>query len=362
MIPLVKPFIPPKEVLMKKVEEIIYSGYISEGENVYEFEQKMSMIFKNKYCLAVNSGTSALHLALLLIGIKEGDEVISTALTAEPTNVVISICGADVVFADVDINTGLISPESIISRISEKTKAIMIVHYAGMVCDMEKINEISLKYNIPVVEDAAHALFSKYNNNYIGNNSDYTCFSFQAIKHITTGDGGLLCLKNEDEYNRAKKLRWFGLSKTISRLENNIIEPGYKYNMNNIDACIGLVQLNYLHDNVFKYIENGKFYDNALKNVDGVELIKYYNNTEQSYWLYTMKVQDRVGFVKMLNSNNIAASQLHLRNDRHTLFNKKKYDLKNLNEFYDSFIHIPCGWWVNESIREEIVGLIKKGW
>lgn len=360
-VPVIKPYMPPKEKLMPELEKILYSGYIAEGDAVIKFEQELSKLIGNKYCLSLNSGTAALHIALLLIGVGTDDEVISTALTAEPTNTTIALTGAKVVFADIDLQTGLISPDSIESLITNKTKAIMVVHYAGMVCDMNRINAISRKYNIPVIEDAAHAFLSKYKGEYVGNNSLYTCFSFQAIKHMTTVDGGMLCLKNEEEYNRAKKLRWFGLDKKIPRLSSNITEAGYKYHMNNVIATIGLVQLGCLNDNSFKYIKNGKFFDEHLKNVAGVTLIPYYMDTEPSYWLYTIKVERREDFIKMMNDNGIDASPLHLRNDRHSVF-KSTRQLPNLDIFYNEFVHIPCGWWVDDDVREKIVAVIKKGW
>lgn len=362
MIPLVKPYLPRKEQLMPELEKILYSGYIAEGQAVYEFERKLSELLGNPFCISVNSGTAALHIALMLIGVGKNDEVISTALTAEPTNTTIALTGAKVIFADVDIDTGLISPDSIEENITSKTKAIMVVHYAGMVCDMNKINEISQKYNIPVIEDAAHALLSKYDNKYVGNNSAYTCFSFQAIKHLTTVDGGLLLLKNEEEYNRAKKLRWFGLDKTIPRLKSNITEAGYKYHMNNVNATIGLVQLNNLKENVLRYVENGKFFDENLKDINGLTLIPYYENTEPSYWLYTMKVDRRDDFIAMMEKNGVSASPLHLRNDRHSVFEAGDSKLSNLDKFYESFVHIPCGWWLSDEDRENIVNTIRKGW
>jgi dTDP-4-amino-4,6-dideoxygalactose transaminase len=362
MIPLIKPFIPPKNKLMPRLEQILYSGYIAEGEATYQFESEMSKLLGNPFCLSLNSGTAALHISLILAGVKAGDEVISTALTAEPTNTTIVLTGANVVFADVDIQTGLISPTSIEEKITNKTKAIMVVHYAGMVCDMDKINAISEKYNIPVIEDAAHAFLGKYKEKYVGNNAAFTCFSFQAIKHLTTIDGGLLCLKNEEVYHRARRLRWFGLDKKVPRLESNILEAGYKYHMNNVNAIVGIVQLEYLHDNVYKYIENGKFLDESLKDIAGLSLIPYYQNTEPSYWLYTIKVERRQDFIRLLEENGISASPLHLRNDRHDVFKAKNTKLPNLDLFYDSFVHIPCGWWLNENDKYKIVETIKRGW
>lgn len=362
MLPLVKPFIAPAEELMPELQKTLYSGYIAEGEKVYEFEKKFGEYIGNPLVLSLNSGTAALHIALMLTGVGPGDEVISTALTAEPTNVAIKLVGAKVVWADVDPHTGLISPESIQSKITDRTKAIMVVHYAGMVCDMIRINKISKEHNIPVIEDTAHAMGSKFDGKYVGQNSPYTCFSLQAIKHLTTVDGGFLALKDESQIETGRKLRWFGLDKKVPRLYNDIKFPGYKYHMNNVNATIGLVQMQHIESIVSKHKENGKYYDQKLQNIPGVTLLQYYDYTEPSYWLYTMKVEDRPNFVKMMEANGIMASELHLRNDRHSIFNESKCELPALDDFYSHFVHIPCGWWVSDADREKIVSLIQKGW
>ncbi len=362
MIPLIKPYFPKREILMPRLEEIIYSGYVAEGQAVYDFEDKFKEYIGNEYCLAVNSGTSALHLALDLIGVGKDDEVISTPMTAEPTNTTIAMVGAKVVWADVNPNNGLIDPKSVEEQITDKTKAIIAVHYAGMVCDMDELNKISDRYNIPIIEDAAHAMGSKYNGEMIGYNSPYTAFSLQAIKQMTTVDGGFLCVKNQEHYDKARVKRWFGLDKKTSRLDNDIKEVGYKYAMNNVNATIGLVQMKFLKEVIGKYVNNGKFFDEQLKNISGLELISYSPNTEASYWLYTMKVDDRENFIKMMESNGIIASPLHHRNDTHSIFAGSKRELPGMDKFYKNFVHIPCGWWLNSEDREKIVKLVKKGW
>ncbi len=362
MIPIVKPFIAPAEVMLPEIEQTLYSGYIAEGEKVYEFEKIFGDYIQNPNVLSLNSGTAALHIALMLEGIGPGDEVISTALTAEPTNVAIKLTGAKVVWADVDIQTGLIDPESIRQKITERTKAIMVVHYAGMVCNMDEINAISAETGIPVIEDNAHAMGSRYNGKPVGSNSAYTCFSLQAIKHLTTVDGGFIALKSPERLSDGRKLRWFGLDKKVPRLENDIKFPGYKYHMNNVNATIGLVQMRYIDHIVGKHKDNGLYFDRELAGVSGVTLLPYYQHTEPSYWLYTMKVENRSDFVRMMTENGIAASELHLRNDRHSVFAESKCELPALDQFYSTFVHIPCGWWVTEEDREKIVTLIKKGW
>ena len=238
----------------------------------------------------------------------------------------------------------------------------MLVHYAGMVCDLDAFHKISEEFHIPIIEDAAHALGSKYRGKMTGSYSPYTCFSFQAIKHMTTVDGGALCLKNVDECKEAKKLRWFGLDKSVSRLRNDIKRPGYKYGMNNVTAAMGKVQLKHMETIIGKHIENGKYYDEKLKGIPGVTCIPYYKYAEPSYWLYTLKVEERADFIKALEDKRITASPLHHRSDTHSIFEASLCELPGLDKFYEEFVHIPCGWWVDEEERERIIDVIKRGW
>lgn len=362
MLSLIKTSIPPREILMPKLEEVLYSGYIAQGELVEQFERKFEEYIGGGFTLSLNSGTAALHIALILAGVSEGDEVISTALTAEPTNVAIKMVGAKIRWADIDYTTGNISAVAIEKVINAKTKAIIVVDYAGIPVDVSGIQALSLKYNIPVIEDAAHALGAKYKGKKTGNHFPFTVYSFQAIKHLTTIDGGALQILDKDLYEKGKLIRWFGLDKKSSRLDNDIQFQGYKYHMNNVNATIGLIQLESIKNLVQRYIENGKYFDEQLKNVKGVELLEYYPDSEPSYWLYTLKVENREGFVKMMGDNDIMASELHKRNDLHTYLNDYPTKLPNLDLFYSKMVHIPCGWWVTDQDREKIVTLIKQGW
>lgn len=361
MIPLVKPYIAPAEEMMPELQKILYSGYIAEGEAVYKFENEFGEFIDNPNVLVLNSGTAALHIALTLLNVGKGDEVISTPMTAEPTNTTIALTGAKVVWGDVDSDTGLLNPKSVREIISERTKAIMLVHYAGMVCDMDEFNKISKETGIPIIEDTAHCLGGKYKGKIIGSNSRYTCFSFQAIKQMTTVDGGAIAFKDDSEMAVARKLRWFGLDKKVSRLENDITRAGFKYGMNNVNATIGSVQLRH-KEIISSYKENGIFYDKVLKGIPGVTMIPYYNNTEPSYWLYTLKVENRADFCRMMASKGITASPLHHRSDTHSVFAESRCELPQMDEWYKSFVHIPCGWWVGNEERNTIVEAIKRGW
>jgi perosamine synthetase len=362
MLPLIKTNIPCRELLMPRLEQVLYSGYVAQGDVVEEFERKFEQFIGFGHTLSLNSGTAALHIALILAGVEEGDEVISTALTAEPTNVAIKMVGAKIRWADIDLNTGNISPKSIEKNINEKTKAIVVVDYAGIPVDVLSIQNISKKYKIPVIEDAAHALGAKYNGKKTGNNFPFTVYSFQAIKHLTTIDGGALQIHDTSLYEKGKIIRWFGLDKKLTRLQNDITLQGYKYHMNNVNATIGLIQLENIESLIQKYIDNGKYLDEHLKGIDNVELIDYYPNSEPSYWLYTLKVENRAGFIKKMAEYNIVASELHKRNDLHTYLNDYPTVLPNLDIFYKKMVHIPCGWWVTKTDLEKMISIIKGGW
>lgn len=362
MLPLIKTFIPPRGILIPKIEEVLYSGYIAQGEVVENFERKFEEYIGSGHTLSLNSGTAALHIALILAGVKEGDEVISTAMTAEPTNVAIKMVGAKVRWADVDYETGNISAKAIESAINEKTKAILVVDYAGTSVDVINIQEISLKYNIPVIEDAAHALGTTYNGKKTGNNFPFTVFSFQAIKHLTTVDGGALQIQDKELYEKGKLIRWFGLDKKLSRLDNDIQIQGYKYHMNNVNAIIGLVQLETIEELLQKYRTIGKYLDLKLKELPGLETVVHYPNSESSYWLYTLKVDRRDDFINMMTDNGFMASEIHKRNDLHTYLNDYPSEMPNLDKFYSRLVHIPCGWWVTLEDCDKMIELIKKGW
>jgi perosamine synthetase len=362
MIPLVKTVLPPPEELMPELKKVLYSGYVSQGEIVEIFERKFENFIGKGYALSLNSGTAALHIALILSKVGVGDEVISTALTAEPTNVAIKMNGAKIRYADIDFQTGNISPISIEEKINNKTKAILVVDYAGVPVDVESIKNISKKYNLPVIHDCAHSLGAKFMGLRTGNHFEFTVFSFQAIKHLTTIDGGVLHMHDKTKYEQAKLIRWFGLDKQKTRLDNNITMQGYKYHMNNVNAIVGLVQMNNIEKIISAHIENGKYFDEKLKNIIGVELLQYYKNSEPSYWLYTLKVENREGFIKKLTELGISASELHKRNDWHEYLKDFETELPNLDKFYTKMVHIPCGSWLNEESREKIVNSIKSGW
>ena len=364
MIPLFKVHMP--DCVTGPLNETILCGYIGEGPKVKEFEVGLGNYFGNHNVLALNSCTSALHLALRLAGVSWGDEVITTAMTCTATNEPILANGAKIVWADIDPETGNIDPASVKTKITDKTKAIVVVHWGGLPVDLDKINAIAKEANIKVIEDAAHACGAEYNGNKIGQHSDFICFSFQAIKHITTVDGGALLCKSEEDHKRGKLLRWYGIDREQPRAdfrcESDISEWGFKFHMNDVAATIGLVQLPYLETILKQRRELAAFYDNALSGIPGIRLCQWPQDSLSAYWLYTLFVEKREAFMHALNAQNIAVSQVHARNDKHTMFRKFSELLPGVDVFTRDMICIPIGYWVGQVEREHIVEAIRRGW
>lgn len=361
MLPLVKVGLPKSELLMPSLERVLYSGQIAEGEQVYEFEEKFSNHFGLLNILAMSSGTAALHAALTLSGVSPGDEVISTPMTAEPTNTSILYCGAKVVWADVDPASGNIDPDSILKKITPRTKAIIVVHYAGYPVRLAEIRKIADRHGISLIEDCAHALGAKYDGNSVGLIGDFAIFSFQAIKHMPMVDGGVLVCKEEKHMEPAKKFRWFGMLKGVPRTEVDITSIGYKYNMNNVVAAIGNAQLQSIDSRIDIFKENGKYFDQEIAKIPGLDFAKCDDKGESSYWLYTMLSDASDQVEQLLAGAGVHASKLHRPNNHHKIFAESSEPLLGLEKFYKRLLHIPCGWWVSVQDREHIVNSLRKG-
>lgn len=354
LIPLFNVFM--SKAIMKPLEKTLLSGYIGQGPRVEEFEKKVAAFIGNPYVLTVNSGTSALHLALRLIGIKPGDEVISTPMTCTATNWPILANGGTIIWADIDPQTGNIDPKSIASRITKKTKAIMVVDWGGYPADIAAIKEIAGK--IPVIEDAAHAFGSIYKGKLVGQSADYTCFSFQAIKHLTCGDGGALVVSDKKIYERGKLLRWYGIDRERrsqhERIEIDVNEWGYKFHMNDINATIGLQNLKHVKSILASHRDNAAFYTKALSGLKHIHLLDENNEYKSSYWLFTIKAMHVHAFIEYMNERNVMVSQVHRRNDTHPVTRNFLRPLPGVDKFTSEMVCIPVGWWVTKLQRRYI--------
>ena len=303
----------------RNVDAVLRTRWIGQGPRVDEFEERFSATFGGgRSSVAVGAGTDALHLAYLLAGLEPGDEVIAPIFTCTATNIPFLYMGVQVVFADVQRNTMNMDPVDVRRRITEKCKAIVCVHYGGLPCDMDELQTIADEHGIKIVEDCAHALGAAYRGRAIGQISDFSAFSFQAIKHITTGDGGMLVLKDPMLAEKARRLRWFGIDRKAKHKgiwENDISEVGYKYQMTDISASLGLAGLDEF-DLVLKH-RRALFsaYEKALRNIAGISMVGAgFDDREHAAWLCTVLAENRVGLSAKLRENGIESAQVHYRN------------------------------------------------
>lgn len=340
---LFEPFVPKRA--LEYISQVLASRWIGQGPRVTEFEQKFEKQFGDG-CRAIScgSGTDALHLAYLLAGIQKGDEVICTVFTCTATNLPALYIGAVPVFADINPKTLNINVADIRKRITNRTKAIVFVDYGGLPADLEELRLISDEFNIPLIEDAAHALGATLGDKPVGSMSDYTVFSFQAIKHITTGDGGMLMIRNPEKVDKAKRLRWFGIdrdSKFNGVWENQIFEVGYKYQMNDIAAAMGLSALEEF-DEILSYRKMlFSLYVSQLDSIPEISVLGKNMIETHAAWLLTVTVPDARKLRDFLFGFGIESGQVHFRNDRYSIFGGRKLDLPNMDAIEDCYLVLP---------------------
>ena len=346
---------------MPALENVLYSGFVAEGSAVYEFERRFAAKFDLPNALGMSSGTGALHVALVMSGVGPGNEVISTSMTAEPTNTVILQCGAMPVFADIEADSGNLDPAAVEAAITPRTKAILVVHYAGFPARLADLRAIADRHGLSLIEDAAHALGARWAGAGIGGIGDFGVFSLQAIKHMTTVDGGVLTLRDASRVDDARRLRWFGLAKGMARTEVDIKVAGFKYNMHNVAATIGLAQLDHIDGLIAKHIDNGRFFDERLSHISGLTVTQFPAEAEPSYWLYTVLSDDSHEVEARLHAIGVAASKLHRPNHLHSVFAPMSRPLPGLERYYGRLTHLPCGWWVSDEDRQRIVDAHARG-
>jgi perosamine synthetase len=350
------------------VSAVLKSGMLSEGQVTLEFEQQLSAEFGFKQVTALNSGTSALHLALALFNIGPGDEVIIPAQTFIATGLAVLYCGAKPVFADISYSDGNIDPASVESRITPRTRAIIAVHWAGYPCDMDALKRIADANGIRLIEDAAHALGAIYRDRPIGNISDVTCYSFQAIKHLTTGDGGAVTVTDEALHHTVRRLKWFGIDRhaagvsELGEREYNLGEVGFKYHMCNYNAALGLANLEGYHQRLSHRQRIAEIYRSGLNGISGVQVFETEADRRSAHWLFGLHVQKRLEFIRKLKEHGIPASVVHQRIDRHAIFGGIDRRLVSQERFDDTQIHIPIHDRITAEDAERIVSVIKQGW
>lgn len=357
---------------IEAVVEVLRSDYVTTGPAVAEFEKSVAEYTGAKYAVAVSNGTAALHVACLAAGIKEGDEVITTPITFAASSNCVLYCGAKPVFADIEPDTYNIDPAKIEEKITSKTKAIIAVHFTGQPCKMDEINEIAKKHNLIVIEDAAHGLGADYKGKKVGSISDMTTFSFHPVKHITTGEGGMVTTNSKELYDRIILFRSHGITRNERFLEKNEggwyyeqLDLGYNYRITDIQCALGISQMKKLDRFVERRREIAKRYNEAFSDVKGIQIPKQEADCHNSWHLYVIQVldKDRKEVFDTLRSKNIGVNVHYIPVYKHPYYQKNGYErvcCKNAEQYYANAISIPMYPLLSKEEQEYVIETIKE--
>ncbi len=339
---------------IEAVSKALRRDYIATGPGIAEFEDAFAQYVGVKYAVALSSGTAALHACCFAVDISSGDEVITTPLTFAASANCVLYSGGTPVFADVNPDTYNISVEEIEKHITNKTKAIIPVHFTGQPCDMDQINAIAQKYNLYVIEDAAHANGAEYKGKKIGSISDLTVFSFHPVKHMTTCEGGMVTTNNEELYKKIKAFRAYCITKDPDLLEDKDNGPwhyemqglGYNYRISDVMCALGINQLGKLDAFVKRRREIAECYNDKMKNFDHIVLPYQLDGCNSSWHLYTILIKNgkrREAYDK-LRKAGIGVDVHYLPVYKHPYYQKHGFkDVKcpNAENIYEQIISIP---------------------
>lgn len=359
----------PKDIHLA-LQSVLESGFVSEGPRSAEFQKSLQAWLGNPYVATVNSGTMALTLAYRMAGVGPGKECIISPQTCAASSEPILSLGGKVIWADIDPNTGNIDPEKLEGLITKNTVAISFTDWAGTPCELDAIIEIANKHGLKTVEDCAHSLGALYKGNKTGSTGtgvSYSCFSFQAIKHLTTLDGGAIACSNEDDYERATSLRWFGCKRNHNsspvKWTGDITEYGYKGHMCDPSATIGLESLKTIDSVIEKHKYNGKLMTDLFWGAKNVKSLAVPDYIGSSYWIYTILLngeKEREHLSRELDKVGIGNNIVHTPNHRYSLFKDSYRELPGVDEFAKRQICIPVGWWLEVEDIEFISNTVKE--
>lgn len=354
-IPYALPLIEDEEI--KEVIDTLHSNWLSKGPKTVEFEKKFIEYVNSEYGIGLNSCTAGLHISQLAAGIGKGDEVITTPYTFVASANTIIHTGATPVFVDIDPVTMNIDPSKIEEKITPRTKAIIPVHFAGYPCDMDPIMEIAKKHNLIVIEDAAHAVYTKYKGKMIGSIGDFTCFSFYATKNLVTGEGGMVTTHNKEWADKMRVMSLHGMSKNAWNRYGDkgtwyyeVEYPGFKYNMTDMQAALGLVQLEKLKKMQQRRESIALKYNNAFSKIEGFILPHSDSENVHAWHLYVLRLKDhsftidRSDFIEKLKDSGVGTSVHFIPVPMHPYYKQLGYNIEeypNALAAYNGAISLP---------------------
>lgn len=351
MIPLLKPYMPE----LPEMDFILHSESLAYGDYTRQFEEGLKKYFKTSYLIVTNSFYSAISVALTTLGISSGDSVIASPMACLVSTQPYLSNGLKVRWADVIPESGTLNPDSVREQITPDTKAIIHNHFCGYPGYIDEINEIGKAYGIPIIDDGIECLGSEYKGQKIGNcGTDVTVFSLTAVRFLNCVDGGIVIFRNREHYEKSLLIRDSGIRRSQFRDSLGEINPecdislvGYNATMSNINGYIGLRQLEFVDDVLHKHrVQAGKWND-YLCGQRQMRPLLYREECNPNYWVFGVLAENKIDTIKKFRNSGYYASGVHMRNDLYSVFGKQDTELPGVEKFYDSFIALPCGWWMS---------------
>lgn len=349
--------------------QVLNSGQIAIGPSVGQFDALLRTYLGNPWVTTNGDFSTALTLCLYQAGVRPGDEVLMSPLVCLATSCPVRNLFANIRWCDVDPLTGNIDPQAIAPRITPRTKAIVVYHWAGNPADLAAIQAVARAHNLAVIEDAGEALGAEYHGQKIGaTGSDFTVFSFYPNRHLTTLEGAAIACAREADFEQLQWLKRYGIHQPTFRTSDGEINPasdipvaGWNSYLGHLSANIGAAQMAHLPATIARYQENGLYYESKLAEVPGITVLKRPPDSRSAYWVYTFLARERDQLLQKLRQQGVYASKVHLRNDLYSCFGTERVALPGVDYFSAHYLSIPCGPWVTEQEREHIVASIRKG-
>lgn len=357
---------------IEEVVKVLKSDFLTTGPVIEEFEKKVADYVGAKYAVAVANGTAALHSACYAANIGKGDEVITTPITFAASSNCVLYCGAVPVFADIDPKTYNIDPEDIERKITDRTKAIIAVHFTGQPCEMERIHEIADRHGLIVIEDAAHALGAIYEGKKVGSLSEMTTFSFHPVKHITTGEGGMVLTNHQELYERLKLFRTHGITREEHLLRKNDgpwyyeqLDLGYNYRITDIQCALGISQMKKLPYFLKRRKEIAKKYQEAFADCKNIQLPYQKPGCENAWHLYIIRVKGgkRKEVFEQLREAGIGVNVHYIPVYKHPYYQEHGYEgirCPNAEQYYEEAISLPIYPALKEAEQQYVIEKIQK--
>jgi perosamine synthetase len=366
MIPVQRPCLGPEE--LEAVSRVFDTRWLGMGSVVKEFEEEIKKFLGVKHVIAVNTGTSALHLALGALGVGEGDEVIVPSLTFVASVQAIIACGASPAFCDVRADTLNMDSADVAKRVTARTRAIMPVHYGGLACEMDEIRGIAREHNLWVVEDAAHAFGSMYKGRKVGTLGHVTCFSFDPIKNITCGEGGAVVTDDDELAKRVVLKRILGIDKdTWTRYRNErtwfyeVLTLGFRYHMSNINAAIGLAQLKKFDQFRQRKQTLVRRYDEALQDIPGLALLKRdYEETFPFFYLIKVPANRRDEMMSFLKQRGIESGVHYIPNHIQPFFAAYWTELPVTELVWQQILTLPMYYEMSDEDQATVIRAVEE--